>query len=370
MKKVTMIRKLHGQGGVIANQDYLKFNSVGGAATISLVAVGDVAPINLEYSEDKETWIAYTIGSNIVIPSGESVYLRAQSTNVTICESFNNHYEFRTISGRFNVSGDILFLLSRIRAIKTPPRGCFTLLFNECTGLVGFEKFPDDIVVSEYMCNRMFFSCTSLVTPPVLPARTLAVGCYQGMFNGCTSLTTMPQLPALVVPENGYRWMFGGCTALTQVVDLPATTVYDYGYRIMFQNCNRIQRVGNIAATMAGVEAMESMFAGCTALATIPSLNVVTLSNLSLFEMFVGCSSLVNAPHLPATTLATGCYNNIFNGCTRLNSISVQFTSWLSGATDNWVSGVSNIGTFTCPASLPDERGASRIPTNWTKVDL
>lgn len=339
-----MLRKLHGQGSVIANQDYLKFSSVGGAATIALAAVGDVVPIYLEYSEDKETWTAYTIGSNIVIPSGGGVYLRAQSTNATICESFSNHYEFRTISGRFNVSGDILFLLSRIRAIKTPPRGCFTMLFNECSGLVVFEKFPDDIVLSEYLCNRMFFNCTALTTPPVLPSRTLALGCYQGMFNGCSALASMPQLPALTVPENGYRWMFGGCTALTQVVDLPATAVYDHGYRIMFLGCTGIRSVGSIAATSIGANSFQEMFSGCT--------------------------SLVNAPHLPATTLVSGCYTAMFQGCTHLTSISVQFTSWLSGATDNWLNNVASIGTFTCPASLPDERGASRIPANWIKTDL
>ena len=34
----------------------------------------------------------------------------------------------------------------------------------------------------------MFNGCTSLTTPPALPAMTLAEYCYSGMFNGCTSL--------------------------------------------------------------------------------------------------------------------------------------------------------------------------------------
>lgn len=34
----------------------------------------------------------------------------------------------------------------------------------------------------------MFLGCTSLTQVPVLPATTLANGCYQHMFDGCTSL--------------------------------------------------------------------------------------------------------------------------------------------------------------------------------------
>ena len=37
----------------------------------------------------------------------------------------------------------------------------------------------------------MFKCCTSLTTAPVLPATTLAEGCYQGMFEGCTSLNNI-----------------------------------------------------------------------------------------------------------------------------------------------------------------------------------
>jgi hypothetical protein len=36
--------------------------------------------------------------------------------------------------------------------------------------------------------NTMFYSCTSLVTAPELPATYLANYCYNAMFNGCTSL--------------------------------------------------------------------------------------------------------------------------------------------------------------------------------------
>ena len=59
----------------------------------------------------------------------------------------------------------------------------------------------------------------------------------------------------------------------------------------------------------------------------------------------------------------------MFSRCTQLSSVEVAFTTWTRGATDNWLNNVAASGTFTCPAELPDERGANNIPTGWTRVD-
>ena len=42
----------------------------------------------------------------------------------------------------------------------------------------------------------MFAGCTSLITAPELPAKTLtgASGCYGGMFKDCTGLKTTPRV--------------------------------------------------------------------------------------------------------------------------------------------------------------------------------
>ena len=89
-------------------------------------------------------------------------------------------------------------------------------------------------------------------------------------------------------------------------------------------------------------------------------------------SMFQNCSSLTAAPALPATTLADSCYKSMFEGCSNLSSITVYFTEWNDEYiyTTNWVNGVAGEGTFTCPSSLPEEYGADRIPTGWTKADL
>jgi len=51
----------------------------------------------------------------------------------------------------------------------------------------------------------MFYGCTSLTTPPELPATTLDSYCYWSMFYGCTSLTTAPELPATTLTTYCYR---------------------------------------------------------------------------------------------------------------------------------------------------------------------
>lgn len=35
----------------------------------------------------------------------------------------------------------------------------------------------------------------------------------------------------------------------------------------------------------------------------------------------------------------------------------------------SWLNNVAASGTFTCPAELPDTRGASNIPTGWLKQE-
>jgi hypothetical protein len=138
------------------------------------------------------------------------------------------------------------------------------------------------------------------------------------MFNGCSSLTTAPELPATTLAEGCYANMFQYCTSLTSAPALPATTLAESCYT----------------------------------------------------SMFSGCTSLTTAPALPATTLAGYCYSSMFGGCTQLSSIEVAFNAWTpTNATGNWLFRVAASGTFTCPAALPDVRGASNIPEGWTKVD-
>ena len=167
--------------------------------------------------------------------------------------------------------------------------------------------------------------------------------CYSYMFSGCTSLTAAPELPATTLASNCYSYMFSGCTSLTAAPELPATTLASYCYYFMFN--------------------------GCTSLTAAPELPATTLAEGRCYgSMFKGCTSLTAVPALPATTLVSGCYYDMFSGCTNLDALEVNFTEWLGDATHYWLSGVKSTGTFTCPSALPQTRGTSNIPTNWTII--
>jgi hypothetical protein len=64
----------------------------------------------------------------------------------------------------------------------------------------------------------MFFGCSSLVkAPSILPATTLAEGCYYNMFSDCSSLTKAPELPATTLADYCYNNMFSGCSKLNYI---------------------------------------------------------------------------------------------------------------------------------------------------------
>jgi hypothetical protein len=60
----------------------------------------------------------------------------------------------------------------------------------------------------------MFENCTSLVTPPALPATTLWHYCYALMFDWCYSLSKIPALPATTLAGWCYQTMFTNCSLI------------------------------------------------------------------------------------------------------------------------------------------------------------
>lgn len=139
--------------------------------------------------------------------------------------------------------------------------------------------------------------------------------CFYGLFEDCKSLIRAPELPADVLKGNCYKNMFKRCTSLVKAPELPATGLAESCY--------------------------ESMFSMCT--------------------------SLAEAPALPAEKLAEYCYWNMFKSCTNLNLVKASFTEWMDYATDNWLDGVAEEGTFVCPDALDKATtGTGNIPDGWT----
>lgn len=172
---------------------------------------------------------------------------------------------------------------------------------------------------------------------------------FAELFSGCTSLVDASNL---IIPDDGigfytFNNMFYNCTNLIYAPELPATSLGEGCYYSMFQNCASLIKAPSILpATFFNTESYSNMFDGCTSLVVSPVIMATGGGNYGMYEMFSGCSSL--------------------------RSISVKITSF-SNITTNWVSGVSSIGTFTCPSALGTDstiaRGTSACPVGWTVVN-
>ena len=321
----------------------------------------------LEYSKDRLNWSEITLsGTNTIsMNSGEKVYFR--NTNGYFNEL--DFYTTFTTTRNHNVGGNIMTILdySNIGSV-TLSENCFFSMFENDIYLKDASNllmYQDVLQPSCY--SYMFNGCSRLVTPPALPATTLANSCYYRMFQGCTSLTSTPTLPATTLKDACYYWMFQGCTSLTSTPALPATTLATGCYRGMFGGCTRVTSAPSLPATTLASRCYYDMFSGCTALTSVPTLPATTLAEDCYYQMFNGCSSITTAPTLQATTLEDGCYYNMFRNCSSLKSVT-SYADDIS-AEDclyNWMYGVSATGTFHKLGTASYPRSASGIPSGWT----
>lgn len=159
-------------------------------------------------------------------------------------------------------------------------------------------------------CFKSLFSGAHLTTVPLFPSHTMAKWCYAHIFQDAI-LESVPVLPATVMAEGCYRHAFHGAT-LPHAPELPAEKLAKGCYEAMFAE-----------------------------------------SNITSIE-------------LPAEVLVEGCYNEMFVNCKQLTEITVHFTAWVEGATEDWVDGVASTGTFRKPKALPIIWGTSYIPAGWS----
>ena len=277
----------------------LTFEAKEAGATVDFT-FGDGVSVTLEYSMDGSEWNEYISGDFIELYQvGDKVSFRTTNTH----EDFDAFY-IKSIGSRFKCHGD-----------------CY--IYGNIMSLLSKERFATATSVPKNAFRELFRGNERIFNHPskalLLPATTLAEGCYQGMFMGCTGLTAAPALPATVLESSCYERMFYYCTNLIAAPELPATTLADHCYYRMFQDCR----------------------------------------------------SLTSAPVLPAATLAVSCYTGMFYDCSHLSSVTCLATD-ISGSkcTTAWLCGVAASGTFT--AANPDvawESGTDGIPIGWTRVN-
>lgn len=439
-------------GSVVAYQEkipeyakYMEFDILSGG---TIYWCGNSAATNnsIYYKKNSGDWINLIAtpdgtGSTITVNNGDVVKFKANF----IAAPYDYCY-FKSDSGvRLNMSGNIMSLLGNgsFSNLTTVPESAFDGLFCGTGNIWAFNGFFGVVDASNLImpatnlgkycyrnmfaksetliaaptigtsstimgygsCNYMFQECTSLTTPPALPATTLAEICYASMFEYCTGLTITPVLPANAMAKDCYSYMFKNCTSLTASTELPATILADGCYYGMFNACHSLMIAPSILpATTLSDNCYREMFYWCTGLTTSPQISGVTLGERCCESMFQDCWSLETGPSiLPATTLANYCYNNMFrscksltrapilpsnedpgrefgyfpydgmfNGCNSLNYIKClarKAQSEISNEIetgDRWVSNVASTGTFVRYQGENWSRGDWGIPEGWT----
>ena len=267
------------------------------------------------------------------------------------------------MTGKIAGSGNLLSLNNYSTVV---PDFGFYLIFGSCSSLTTPPEIPAETIGVQSF-HDAFANCTSLKYAPDLPAKNIAEKCYWGMFYTCTSLVTAPSiLPALTLFLQCYDGMFNGCINLINAPELPAETLANNCYYEMFQNCSSLVNAPELPAKNIAEKCYSGMFKNCSNLVNAHELPATTLARYCYQYMFSGCSSLVNAPELPATNSVNYyCYQYMFSNCKKINYIKVAFKTWDSSATMSWLGGISRTGTFDAPRELPIEFGESRIPKGW-----
>ena len=374
----------------------LTFN-INSGGTINWTASDSSVTKTIEYKLNGGEWVSITSNTGasaptITVNTGDKIKFRGSNTSYS--DNASSYSTFGSSTASFEVEGNIMSLINSTDfATLTALQNKYTFngLFNGCTGLTSAEnlvlpattlaegcyysmftncakltKAPKELPSDTLTTNcyaQMFWNCKSLTVVPKLSATKLATYCYSSMFAGCKSLITVPDLPATTLATNCYASMFKNCTSITTAPALPATTLATSCYRDMFYNCTSLTSAPALPATTLEYQCYNRMFYGCKSLTQAPVLPATTLANRCYYYMFEGCSLLTTAPELPATNLTQDCYNSMFSNCTSLTTAPELPAEILySGCYSYMFYGCTKLKYIKC---LATDISATNCTSNW-----
>ena len=227
-------KKISGAAGV---RDYLKFTSLENGATLKYEIFGSLPNIDIGYSLDGSTFIAWPANNTITLNSGESVYIWNKKNTLNTGES--DRIIFRT-GANFNISGNIKSMIN-FESLKPY---CFLGIFAGTKIVDASELVLPDTTLAEYCYGHMFDSCNRLIKAPELPATNLASNCYKQMFYNCRVLTDPPSvLPAKILKESCYSSMFYNAREMVKAPEIQATTLANNCFDGMFYVCQKLNYI-------------------------------------------------------------------------------------------------------------------------------
>ena len=303
----------------------------------------------VQYSTDKTNWSNLT-STPVSITAGQKMYLMSSTSDAFYLSDSNGAIAtgIQVQNSNYSIGGDISTLFN---GASTLPIRALAYFLNSETNLTSASSLLFSTVSLNEACfERMFNDCTSLTSPPALPATQVFYMSYAYMFNGCTALTTAPALPASPNVSSCYIYMFWGCTSLVTPPALP--------------------NEGAVA-----VNAYGSMFYGCTSLTSIPQLSATTLNDRCYRYMFNSSGvtlvttpssankNILRIPMVGNATVGTNSLQNMFNITPSANTVyfangtspyySIYWASSPSYGDENWdVMGSSINVDFYCDGVL------------------
>ena len=138
---------------VVPESEYLTFTAVENNSSVTLKYTNGT----LQYKNNNSDWASYTAGTQIALASaGDSVRFRGKDT------TFNGSKHV-SIGGKVACSGNVMSLrLDDNGRNQGLSYGCFSGMFEECTGLTAAPELPETLL-AESCYETMFYGCTSLL---------------------------------------------------------------------------------------------------------------------------------------------------------------------------------------------------------------
>ncbi len=202
------------------SQDYLTFKVLTDG-TIGWKSFGSETAKTISYSINDGKWTSITsssTGETILVSAGNSV--RFKGNNTSYATSRDNYAGFEGGTATFNIEGNIHSLLYGDDFANnnslTNSTYQFCSLFKKSNVISAENLILPSMVLTKYCYRAMFSYCTSLSVAPVLPASTLAQGCYWYMFEKC-AISTAPDLNAETLSNECYGHMFENCSNLNYI---------------------------------------------------------------------------------------------------------------------------------------------------------
>lgn len=173
-------------------------------------------------------------------------------------ETKANNYATSLFNGSVGLVNADELILSKMNASHT---FVYANMFEACTGLES-AAFEISGNTNTNDCNKMFYQCRALVTPPTFNITSLAGSkVFMQMFDTCPSLMTIPSFNFDSLVSGCYWGMFAATSSFTGSVDLPSLVVPANGYRNMFQN-SKITYVRMLATDISASSCVQNMLGG------------------------------------------------------------------------------------------------------------